>query len=95
VPSLSGDFQDDLKDRRARMMQRLGPDSMLIVFSAPVKVYSNDVHYEFRQDSNLYYLTGIDQPDTTLVLMPGNRDHRKYCSSNHPIRSGSTGRDIS
>ena len=34
-------------------------DSMLIVLSAPTRVYSLDVDYEYRQDSNLYYLTGI------------------------------------
>ena len=43
----------------------------------PVRIYSNDVDYEFRQDSNLYYLTGIDQPNTILVLMPGNRERKR------------------
>ncbi len=70
-------FQDDLKARRARAMERLGNDSILILFSAPEKVYSNDINYEFRQDSNLYYLTGIDQPDTILVLMPGNQERKE------------------
>jgi Xaa-Pro aminopeptidase len=70
-------FQDDLKARRARVMERLGPNAMLILFSAEEKVYSNDVHYEFRQDSNLYYLTGIDQPGTILVLMPGNQERKE------------------
>jgi Xaa-Pro aminopeptidase len=36
-------------------------------------VYSADVDYEYRQDSNFLYLTGIDQPDSLLILMPGNR----------------------
>ena len=46
---------------------------MAIVWSAPEQVYSADVNYEYRQDSNLLYLTGINQPGTTLVLMPGNK----------------------
>src|SRR5439155_24409556 len=73
----AGEFQDDLKARRARAMERLGPESMLILWSAPTRVYSRDVDYEYRQDSNLYYLTGIDQEDTTLVLMPGNLTHKE------------------
>jgi Xaa-Pro aminopeptidase len=46
---------------------------MLVLFSAAPKVYSNDIDYEFRQDSTLHYLTGVEQEDTILVLMPGNR----------------------
>ena len=50
---------------------------MLVLLSAPPRVYSGDVDYEYRQDSNLYYLTGIDQPDTILVLMPGNQERKE------------------
>jgi Xaa-Pro aminopeptidase len=68
----TGSLQDDVKARRARVAERLGPDSIAIFWSAPSRVYSNDVDYEFRQDSNLLYLTSIDQEETILVLMPGN-----------------------
>ena len=68
----AGPLQDDLKARRARAMERLGPDALAIFWSAPERVYSADVNYEYRQDSNLLYLTGIDQEETILVLMPGN-----------------------
>ena len=71
------EFQDDLKARRARVMQELGPDSILIVWSAPTRVYSNDVDYEYRQDSDFYYLTGIDQEESILVLMPGNKERKE------------------
>jgi Xaa-Pro aminopeptidase len=67
-----GPLQDDLKARRARAMERLGADALAIFWSAPERVYSTDVNYEYRQDSNLLYLTGIDQEDTILVLMPGH-----------------------
>jgi Xaa-Pro aminopeptidase len=70
-------LQQDLKERRGRAMEKLGPESVAVFWSAPPRVYSNDVDYEYRQDSNLLYLTGIDQEDTTLVLMPGNRGKRE------------------
>jgi Xaa-Pro aminopeptidase len=70
-------LQDDLKARRAKALERLGPESLAIFWSAPVRVYSADVEYEYRQDSNLLYLTGIDQPDTILILMPGNATRRE------------------
>jgi len=72
-----GPLQDDLTARRARLMDRLGPNALAIVWSAEPKVYSLDVDYEFRQDSSLLYLTGIAQEGTILVLMPGNRTRKE------------------
>jgi Xaa-Pro aminopeptidase len=73
----AGPLQDDLRARRARVMERLGPEAIAIFWSAPERVYSGDVDYEYRQESNLLYLTGIDQPETILVLMPGNTTRRE------------------
>ena len=73
----AGPLQDDLKARRARAMERLGQETLAIFWSAPTRVFSADVDYEFRQDSNLLYLTGIDQEETILVLMPGNETRKE------------------
>ncbi len=54
-------------------MATLGDGSMAILWSAPHRVYSSDVDYEYRQDSDLLYLTGVEQPETILVLLPGSR----------------------
>lgn len=67
----AGDLQDDLKARRARLMEKLDAGTILVVRSAPHRTYSLDVEYEYRQDSSFYYLAGIDEPDCTLVLLPG------------------------
>jgi Xaa-Pro aminopeptidase len=78
VPSATaGPLQDDLAARRARAMEKLGPEALAIFWSAPTRVYSLDVDYEFRQDSDLFYLTGIDQVETILVLMPGNETRKE------------------
>ena len=73
----AGPLQDDWKARRARAMEKLGPDTIAIFWSAPERVYSTDVNYEYRQESNLLYLTGIDQEETILVLMPGSKTRRE------------------
>ena len=75
--AFADDQLQDLKDRRARVMEKLGAESMLVLFSAPPRVYSADIEYEYRQDSDLYYFTGITQPDTILVLMPGNLTNKE------------------
>lgn len=92
-PLRASEFTDDLVARRARLMERLGPDAIAVLFSAPARVYSNDVDYEYRQDSNLYYLTGLTQEDTILVLMPGNISRREilFVKDRNPEREHWTG----
>ena len=62
----------ELAGRRARVAERIGPQSILVLFSTEPRVYTNDVDYEYRQENNLYYLTQLKQKGATLVLMPGN-----------------------
>jgi Xaa-Pro aminopeptidase len=87
-PAVAGELQDDLAARRAAIMRQLAPEDILVLWSAPERVYSQDVSYEFRQDSNFYYLTGIDQPESILVLAPGNRERSAilFVSPSDPLR---------
>ena len=63
---------DELAARRKQVAETIGPKSILIMFSAEPRVYTNDVDYQFRQENNLYYLTNLGQQRATLVLLPGN-----------------------
>ncbi len=83
----------DLAARRGRVAAALGPEAMFIAWSAPPRVYSRDVDYEYRQDSNLLYLTGLSQEGTILVLMPGNEKKREmlFISEPDPKREQWTG----
>jgi Xaa-Pro aminopeptidase len=67
----------ELSARRARVAKELGAQSMLVLFSGEPRVYTNDVDYEFRQENNLYYLTGLAQQRATLVLVPGHAATRE------------------
>jgi len=90
-------LRDDVKARRARLMSSLGSGSMAILWSAPTRVYSRDVDYEYRQDSDLLYLTGIEQPDTILVLLPGSphRSEILFITPPNPRREHYVGRYLS
>src|SRR5581483_1586011 len=92
----ANDLADDLKARRTRVMDALGPDAMLVLWSGPSQRYSLDIDYEYRQDSNLYYLTGITQEETILVLMPGNAAKREilFIKDKNPAREHWTGRTL-
>ncbi len=63
--------------RRAAVMERMGDKGMLILFSSAQKKFTGDVFYKFRQENNLYYLTGIKQEETVLVLMPSNKTRKE------------------
>lgn len=45
--------------------------SALVVASHPEYIRNHDVHFPYRQDSNLFYLTGWEEPESVLILRPG------------------------
>jgi len=67
----------ELMQRRERVAQSIGPQSMLILFSTEPRIYSNSIDYPYRQENNLYYLTNLKQKGATLVLLPGNTKVRE------------------
>ena len=46
--------------RRRALMRLMGRGAIAIVPSAPVRQRNNDVEYNYRQDSDFYYLTGFN-----------------------------------
>ena len=85
----------ELAERRARILEGMG-SGIMILFGAEPKVFSNDVNYPYRQESNLFYLTGISQPGATLVLLPGNRSQKEilFLPRRDPAREIWTGHMI-
>ncbi|MCB1633358.1 MAG: Xaa-Pro aminopeptidase [Xanthomonadales bacterium] len=57
--------------RRRQLMEMAGPDAAVVVPAAPARIRNNDAHYPYRQDSDLLYLTGFEEPEAVLVLVPG------------------------
>lgn len=57
--------------RRKALMDLMEPNSIAIVPAAPERTRSRDTEYLFRQDSDLHYLSGFDEPGAVLVLVPG------------------------
>ena len=57
--------------RRTQLMRLMGNDAIAILPAAPVRQRNNDVEYNYRQDSDFYYLTGFSEPEAVAVLIPG------------------------
>jgi Xaa-Pro aminopeptidase len=62
------------KTRRDAVIAKLPPNALAIFFSAPTRVREADVDFEYRQDSNLYYLTGTNEAESTLILAPSGME---------------------
>src|SRR3954462_13456465 len=56
--------------RRARLAKLLGPGAALILASPPERTRNGDVQFKFRQDSDILYLTGFEEPGTVVLLRP-------------------------
>lgn len=67
-------MNDAYADRRARLGGLLGPRAALVLASPPEHLRNGDVHYKFRQDSDILYLTGFEEPGTVVLFRP---DHPK------------------
>lgn len=58
------------KRRRKKVLSALN-GAALLVAAHPEQIRNDDVHHPYRQDSNLYYLTGFEEPESFLLLRPG------------------------
>jgi Xaa-Pro aminopeptidase len=74
--------------RRRRLMDMMVRDGIAILPAAPERVRNRDVLHPFRQDSDFHYLSGFDEPDAVLVIIPG-REHGEsvlFCKEKDPAR---------
>lgn len=67
------------KNNRQGLSAKLKPASLVIVHSADPQRLSGDGVLPYRQDSNFFYLTGINQEDSFLLLIsdPSGKGHRE------------------
>jgi Xaa-Pro aminopeptidase len=61
--------QEIFAQRRNELMSRLG-DGMAVLFSAPHAKRNDDVHHEYRTCSYFYYLTGLREQESAMILAP-------------------------
>jgi Xaa-Pro aminopeptidase len=72
VSTISAPAAAPYAERRAELMRRLGPRGALVLASPPEHLRNGDTHFKFRQDSDILYLTGFEEPGTVVVLRPGH-----------------------
>ena len=61
---------------RQRLAAQLKPNSMVVLNANDIMPTNADGTMGFRQSNDLFYLTGVDQEETILVLFPDHPDER-------------------
>ncbi len=83
----------DLTAHRKAAAAQIGPQGILILYAAEPRNYAGDVDWPYRQENNFYYLTGVAQPGSALVLVPGAEKTREilFLPPSNPAQETWTG----
>ena len=69
---------NEFKERRNRLLSLMDYESVLVLYSGVSKIKSADETYPFEVNKNFYYLTGIDQEDSALVLVNSEGEQKEF-----------------
>lgn len=78
--------QKEFARRRRQLMRMIGKGSVAVLPAAQTRYRNRDVEYDFRQDSDFYYLTGFNEPEAVAVLAPGRAEgeYLLFCRERDP-----------
>jgi Xaa-Pro aminopeptidase len=82
--------------RRRQLMRMVGKGAIAILPASQIKMRNRDVEYNYRQDSDFYYLTGFPEPEAVAVLAPGRPggEYILFCREKDPQREIWDGRRV-
>ncbi len=66
------------KKNREALRQLMPNNSVAVFFSSPIKNRSNDVDYEYHQDPNFYYLTGLKEPHAVVLIFKETQEFNDF-----------------
>lgn len=68
------------EDNRKRFAALMEPQSVAIFFSADLFPRNGDANHRFRQNSDFFYLSGVDQESCALIISTGKKGeaHREF-----------------
>lgn len=74
--------------RRRHLMELIGSGGIAVLPAATEKVRSRDTLFDYRPDSDIYYLTGFVEPEAVIVLVPGRAEGQYliFCRERDPER---------
>ncbi len=64
------------EENRQRLIEQLDPNSIVVLNSNDVLPINADGTHKFIQQTDLFYLSGIDQEESTLIIFPDAREDK-------------------
>ncbi|MCH2190066.1 MAG: aminopeptidase P N-terminal domain-containing protein [Gammaproteobacteria bacterium] len=82
--------------RRAELLNQVGENDIVIVPTSPERSRNGDVVFQFRPDSDFYYLSGFAEPEAVLVICPNRAQGEfvMFCREKDPFREMWDGRRV-
>jgi Xaa-Pro aminopeptidase len=68
--------QEIFKQRRATFMEKMDSNAVAIFPCKPEYSRNLDVNYPYRQESNFYYLSGFEEPQSILLISPSDPNNK-------------------
>jgi Xaa-Pro aminopeptidase len=62
------------KGRRDALRKLMPDSSVAVLFASPIRNRANDVNYLYHPDPNLYYLTGLTEPNAMLIIFKEDQE---------------------
>lgn len=69
---------NEYKERRENILKKMDNGSILILFAGQGRKKSGDENYPFQPNRNFYYLTGIKQENSALMLVKADGENSAY-----------------
>lgn len=65
---------DDFQLRRKKLMAQMDANSIAVFVAAKESARTGSTPYPYRQESDFFYLTGFDEMQSAIVLIPGREE---------------------
>ena len=76
----------DFSAHRAAALDRLGDDEAILLFGAPTHLRNGDSDYRYRPESDVYWLTGWEDPQVVIFLRKGDEPLTMFVQPKNPER---------
>ena len=68
----------ELDNRRFKFVEKMQPNSAALLFSGVSTIATEDEYYPFQVNNNFFYLTGIEQEHSALLIVKGFSEVKTY-----------------
>ncbi|MCH7495179.1 MAG: aminopeptidase P N-terminal domain-containing protein [Candidatus Marinimicrobia bacterium] len=63
-------------EKRQEFMTKIGDEAVAVIVAHDEYTRNDDVVHDYRQDSDMFYLTGFEEPRSIAVIRPGDEKHK-------------------